>query len=92
MIRGKRNYYRCTLEIAVGFILLGDKEKFMGGPITAVASRAVKGYAILAPGETKKSVIAKKLAKTFEISTDLVEKALPPGNFTIIKTIGLELH
>jgi predicted ribosome quality control (RQC) complex YloA/Tae2 family protein len=92
MIRGKRNYIRCKLEVAVGLIAIGNEEKLMGGPLTAVAARAVKGYAILAPGVTKKSEIAQKLAKAFDLSTEVVEKVLPPGNFTIMKTIGFELH
>jgi len=64
----------------------------MGGPLTAVATQAVKGYAILAPGVTKKSEIARKLAKAFDRSTEVVEKVLPPGDLTIMKTIGFELH
>lgn len=91
MIRGKRNYCRCKLEVAVGLIPLGDGEKLMGGPVTAIATRAVKGYAIIIPGTTKKSMIAQKLAKAFQISTDMVEKVLPPGDCTIIKTMGFEL-
>jgi predicted ribosome quality control (RQC) complex YloA/Tae2 family protein len=92
IIRGKRNYCRCKLEIAVGLIPLGDGEKLMGGPVAAVAARAVNKYAILIPGVTKKSVIAQKLAKAFQVSTEIVEKALPPGNCTIVKTIGFELQ
>jgi predicted ribosome quality control (RQC) complex YloA/Tae2 family protein len=91
MIRGKRNYYRSKLEVAVGLIPLGDAEKLMGGPVTAVATRAVKGYAIITPGTTKKSMIAQKLAKAFQVSTDMVEKVLPPGDCAIIKTMGFEL-
>jgi len=91
MIRGKRNYCRCKLEVAVGLIPLGNAEKLMGGPLTAVSTRAVKGYAILTPGTMKKSMIAQKLAKAFQVSTDVVEKVLPPGNCTIIKTMGFEL-
>jgi predicted ribosome quality control (RQC) complex YloA/Tae2 family protein len=91
IIRGKRNYHRSKLEIAVGLILLGDDEKLMGGPITAVAAKTIKGYAILTPGQTKKSLIAQTLAKVFNVSTEQVEKVLPPGNCTILKTIGFEL-
>jgi predicted ribosome quality control (RQC) complex YloA/Tae2 family protein len=91
IIRGKRNYHRCKLEVAVGRISLGEKETLMGGPPTAVAARAEKKYVILVPGVTKKSVIAQKLAKAFDVSTDEVEKVLPPGNLTIMKTIGFEL-
>ena len=91
IIRGKRNYHRCTLEVAVGRISLGDTETLMGGPTTAVAARAEKGYAILVPGITKKSTIAQKLAKAFDVTPDDVEKVLPPGNLQILKTIGFEL-
>jgi predicted ribosome quality control (RQC) complex YloA/Tae2 family protein len=92
IIRGKRNYHRCTLEVAVGLISLGEKETLMGGPVTAVAARAEKGYIILVPGTTKKSAIAQQLARTFAVSTEDVEKVLPPGNLTILKTIGGGLH
>jgi predicted ribosome quality control (RQC) complex YloA/Tae2 family protein len=92
IIRGKRNYCRSKLEVAVGLIPLENQEKLMGGPITAVAARAVKGYVILTPGTTKKSMIAQKLAKTFHVSTDTIEKVLPPGECTIVKTMGFELR
>jgi len=92
IIRGKRNYYRYKLEVAVGLISLGDGEKLMGGPVTAVAARSVKGYVILSPGMTKKSMMAQKLAKAFQVSTELVEKVLPPGDCTIFKTIGFQLE
>jgi predicted ribosome quality control (RQC) complex YloA/Tae2 family protein len=91
MIRGKRNYFRSKLEVAVGLVPVGNGEKLMGGPVAAVAARAVKGYAILIPGVTKKSAIAQKLAKAFDVSTDVVEKVLPPGNCTVGKTMGFEL-
>jgi predicted ribosome quality control (RQC) complex YloA/Tae2 family protein len=91
MIRGKRNYYRCKLEVAVGLVPVGNVEKLMGGPVVSVATRA-KQYAILIPSVTKKSVIAQKLAKVFDVSTDTVEKVLPPGELAVMKTVGFELH
>ena len=91
IIRGKRNYYRCKLEVAVGLVAVGDAEKLMGGPVISVATRA-KQYAILIPGVTKKSAIAQKLAKVFDVSTDAVEKVLPPGELSVVKTEGFELH
>lgn len=91
IIRGKRNYQRCKLEVAVGLVSLGEETKLMGGPITAVSARAIKGYVILVPGTIKKSLIAQRLAKAFQVSTDTVEKVLPPGDCTILKTIGFEL-
>lgn len=91
IIRGKRNYQRCKLEVAVGLISLGEEKKLMGGPITAVSARALNGYALLVPGNTKKSLVAQRLAKAFQASTETVEKVLPPGDCTILKTIGFEL-
>jgi predicted ribosome quality control (RQC) complex YloA/Tae2 family protein len=91
IIRGKRNYYRCKLEVAVGLVPVGNVEKLMGGPVVSVATRA-KQYAILTPGVTKKSVIAQKLAKVFDVPTDAVEKVLPPGELAVVKTVGFELH
>ncbi|MBN1861768.1 MAG: NFACT family protein [Candidatus Thermoplasmatota archaeon] len=92
IIRGKRNYHRCKLEVAVGRIRLGDEERLMGGPVSAVAAHAINGYAILIPGVTKKSTVARILAEAFQVSTDIVEKVLPPGECTILKTIGFELR
>jgi hypothetical protein len=91
IIRGKRNYHRCKLEVAVGLVAIGDVEKLMGGPVLSVVTRT-KQYAILIPGVMKKSAIAQKLAKVFDVSTDAVERVLPPGNFTVVKTVGFELH
>ena len=91
IIRGKRNYYRSKLEVAVGLVPIGVDEKLMGGPVVSVSARATQ-YAILVPGVTKKNVIAHKLAKVFSVSTDAVEKVLPPGDVTIVKTIGFEVH
>jgi predicted ribosome quality control (RQC) complex YloA/Tae2 family protein len=91
MIRGKRNYYRSKLEVAVGLVPVGAGEKLMGGPVVSVSGRAAR-YAILVPGVTKKSVIAHKLAKVFSVSTDAVEKVIPPGDVTVAKTVGFELQ
>jgi predicted ribosome quality control (RQC) complex YloA/Tae2 family protein len=91
IIRGKRNYQRCKLEVAVGLITLAGEEKLMGGPLSAVAAHATQGYIILTPGVTKKSHVAQMLAKAFTISTETAEKVLPPGDCTIVQTIGIEL-
>jgi predicted ribosome quality control (RQC) complex YloA/Tae2 family protein len=91
IIRGKRNYVRCKLEVAVGLVPLGDGVKVMGGPVVSVAARTDK-YIVLVPGVLKKSVVAQKLAYIFQVSTDAVEKVLPPGNLTVVKTIGFELR
>jgi predicted ribosome quality control (RQC) complex YloA/Tae2 family protein len=90
IIRGKRNYVRCTLEVAVGLVQLGEQEKLMGGPPEAVAGRA-KQYVVVRPGILKKSSVAQTISTAFKISTDEVEKALPPGNLTVVKTVGFTI-
>jgi predicted ribosome quality control (RQC) complex YloA/Tae2 family protein len=90
VIRGKRNYCRCKLELAVGEIVIDETRKIMGGPVEALKKRADK-YIILVPGDMKKSVIAHKLSKTFDVPTDQIERALPPGGITVVKTVGFEL-
>ena len=62
MIRGKRNYFKCKLEIAVGKVIIEDQEKIMAGPIDSVKHMASK-YIILEPGSIKKSDIARSIAK-----------------------------
>ena len=89
VIRGKRNYYRCTLEVAVGYVMLGDVGKVMGGPVSSIEARTAR-YVVLIPGLTKKSDIAQKLAKIFQVSTEEMEKVLPPGTMTVKKAVGFE--
>lgn len=90
IIRGKRNYVRCTLEVAIGLVHLGGTEKLMGGPVEAVEARATH-YIVVRPGILKKSSIAQKLSPVFNVSTDDIEKVLPPGNLTVVKIVGFAL-
>lgn len=90
IIRGKRHYYRCKLEVAVGLVRIDQVEKLMGGPVESVTAQAEK-YVIFVPGVTKKSVIAQKLSKAFHVSTETADRALPPGNLTVVKAVGVEL-
>ena len=89
VIRGKRNYYKCKIEVAVGEIEINDTNKVMGGPLESVKARSDK-YVILKSGVTKKSVIASKLSKVFSASIPAIERVLPPGDINIVKTIGFE--
>jgi len=89
IIRGKRNHYRCKLEIAVGEITIEDTKKIMAGPVESVKARAEK-FVVLQFGVMKKSAIAKKLAKIFDVSVETIQRILPPGNVTIVDTFGFE--
>lgn len=90
VIRGKRNYYRCKLEIAIGEIYISDEKKLMAGPIDSVKKRA-KRYIVLVPGNIKKADISRKIAKAFDTGIDTVERILPSGGVNIIETVGIDL-
>lgn len=90
VIRGKRNYYKCKLELAVGQIMIDDTKKIMGGPVDAVRKRADK-YVVIVPGDTKRNALAHKLSKVFDMPADQIEKVLPPGDVTVIEKAGFEL-
>ena len=90
IIRGKRNYNSCKLELAIGEIEIDGVKKIMCGPISAVETFSTK-YVIFEPGDIKKTDIVKKIAKAFDVNTDVIDRVLPAGGATIIKTVGLEL-
>jgi len=90
VIRGKRNYCRCKLEMAVGVVTINDTMKVMGGPVNAVKKMSDR-HIVLSPGDMKKSVIVNKLSKVFDVPTDIIDRVLPPGDLNIVKTVGFEL-
>jgi len=90
IIRGKRNYYRCKLEIAVGKINIDGEKKIMVGPIDAVKKRTNR-YIVLEPGGIKKSDIARKIAKAFDVNIDIVERVLPPGGVTVTEKAEVDI-
>jgi len=91
IIRGKRNYYSCKLELAVGMIKIDGVDKIMCGPIDSIKSQTDK-YVIIQPGDVKKIDISHKLAKAFDVSADRVDRVLPAGGATIVETVGLNLR
>lgn len=90
IIRGKRNYCKCNLEMAIGEIYIDNIKKIMGGPIQSVKNYTNK-FVLLKPGNMKKNIAAEKISKGFEISIDIIMKILPPGNVSIIESFGLNL-
>jgi hypothetical protein len=88
VIRGRRNYRKCKLEIAVGMITIDDASKIMAGPLESVKSKTNK-YVVLKPGAIKRNVVAQRLSKIFNVSTETIERVLPPGDMDVVETIGL---
>lgn len=90
IIRGKRNYHRCKLEVAVGIVEIDGEIKIMGGPVNAVRNRSSK-YVILVPGDMKKSDAARTLGKAFNASVESIDRTLPPGGVNVVETAGVDL-
>lgn len=90
IIRGKRNYHRCKLELAVGKIEIDKIEKIMCGPISAVKAHCKK-YIVFEPGGIKKADMVKKMAKVFDVNPDVIDRVLPSGGIQIIKAFGVNL-
>jgi predicted ribosome quality control (RQC) complex YloA/Tae2 family protein len=90
IIRGKRNYQKCKLEIAIGPIKIDNQQKMMAGPVDSVKKRASR-YITLEPGGTKKIEVAKKISKAFNIHIDQIERLLPPGGVTILNAVGVNI-
>jgi predicted ribosome quality control (RQC) complex YloA/Tae2 family protein len=87
IIRGKRNYLRCKLELAVGKVEIDKESRVMCGPVDAVKNLTGK-YVVISPGDVKKSDLAHRLVKVFDVSVDSIDKVLPSGGVTIVETVG----
>jgi len=90
IIRGKRNYHRCKLELAVGKIEIDGFVKIMCGPISAVKTHC-KNYIVFEPGGVKKIDMVKKIAKIFDVNSDVIDRVLPAGGMQIIESVGVNL-
>jgi len=90
IIRGKRNYHRCKLELAVGKIEIDDVVKIMCGPVSAVKTHC-KNYIVFEPGGVKKIDMVKKIAKIFDVNSDVIDRVLPAGGMQIIGSVGVNL-
>ena len=90
VVRGKRNYVRCKMEMGIGEVILKGVKKLMAGPVTAIEGRSDR-YVILEPGERDKNEMAKHLSEKFNVKVEVVQKLLPPGNVSVVKTKGVHL-
>lgn len=91
VIRGKRNYVRCRMEMAIGEISIEGIKKVMGGPVDSVKARSDR-FVVIQPGYIKKEKFAKLLAEKLEVTPDKVSKVLPPGDVQVIEVKGLDIE
>ena len=77
MVRGKRNLLNPELEVCVGIV----NGKVVGGPRSVIVEGDVY---CLVPGKTKKSDIAKKIARKLGRSVDEVMAVIPNGTSDLV--------
>ena len=70
--------------------MIDDTKKIMGGPVESVRKISDK-YVVIVPGDEKRSDIAHKLSKVFDVPAGQIEKVFPPGDVTVIEKVGFEL-
>ncbi|MBS3748580.1 MAG: NFACT family protein [Candidatus Thermoplasmatota archaeon] len=85
IIRGKRNYCTCKMQIGIGIINIEEAKKIMGGPPSAI-KKWCEHYVIIEPGTKKSSSIAKEISDFLNSTPTLIQKVLPPGESRIIST------
>lgn len=91
VIRGKRNYVRCKMEMAVGEIFIEGVRKIMGGAVDSVKARSDR-FVVIQPGYIKRERFAKILAEKLRVTPDRILRALPPGDVQIIESKGLSVE
>lgn len=90
IIRGKRNFVRVPVRLAVGEVEVDGSRKIMGGPVAAVAARSSR-YLVLEPGETTTNDLANRLARLFEVNVEEVQTVMPPAGVRIVEARGIDL-
>jgi predicted ribosome quality control (RQC) complex YloA/Tae2 family protein len=88
IIRGKRNYQKCDLELAIGKIEIESEERAMAGP-PSVFIKQSKQYVVLVPGSKEKNLAAKQLAKAMNLPFEEIQKIMPPGNVSLKARAGM---
>ncbi len=84
VIRGKRNYVKAELKLAVGFVNYRDEKLMTCAPISAM-QKWCDEYWVIVPGDERKEIIAKKLSKEMGADVDELVSSLPSGGSTIVE-------
>lgn len=90
IIRGKRNFVRVSMRLAVGEVEVEGARKIMGGPVPAIASRSQR-YVVLEPGDMTTNDLANRLSKAFDVNVEEVQTVLPPAGVRIVERVGLDV-
>jgi len=90
IIRGKRNWMpKLEMRLCIGKVVIEEEDKVMCGPPEAVEKHS-SGYLIIVPGEEKKDLLAKKIARVFGVQQDRILSILPPGGSRVVDSRGID--
>jgi predicted ribosome quality control (RQC) complex YloA/Tae2 family protein len=90
IIRGKRNFVRAPVRLAIGEVEVEGARKILGGPVPALVARSQR-YVVLEPGDMSTNDLANRLAKIFDVNVEEVQTVMPPAGVRIIEAVGLTL-
>ncbi len=84
VIRGKTTYLRPKTQIGIGSIVReGYRNEVFIGSVDSCRVHCSR-YAVIAPGDTKPSAIAKQLAVPMGLSVDEIVRVLPGGGSRVV--------
>ncbi|HUR68141.1 MAG TPA: ribosome rescue protein RqcH [Candidatus Thermoplasmatota archaeon] len=90
IIRGKRNFVRAPIRLAVGEVEIEGARKIMGGPVPAVMARSTR-YVVLEPGDMATNELANRLSRIFDVNVEEVQTVMPPAGVRIVERVGLDV-
>ncbi len=84
VIRGKRNYVKADLKLAVGMMNYGDSKIPTCAPLSAM-HKWCDEYHVIVPGDERKEKVAKRLAQELGCEVDELVSALPSGGIEVVE-------
>jgi predicted ribosome quality control (RQC) complex YloA/Tae2 family protein len=85
IIRGKRNYvFNLRMELEIGLYQYGDAVIPMISPVGIPRNVETKLVRI-APGDTKRLSVARRIAEILAVDVEEIESILPPGNSRLLE-------
>lgn len=90
IVRGKRNFVRVPIRLAIGEVMIEGHRKIMGGPVAAVAAKSER-YVVLEPGDTPTNQLANKIATTLGVNVEEVQAVMPPASVRVVERHGLDV-
>jgi predicted ribosome quality control (RQC) complex YloA/Tae2 family protein len=90
IIRGKRNFIRAPIRLAIGEVEVEKTRKIMGGPVAALAARSAR-YVVVEPGEMPTNQLANQLSHLFGVNVEEIQAVMPPAGVRIVEAHGIVL-